>query len=388
MRWILTLVVVFAMPGAARTFAQDKAPQDLVGHVFLPDGKPAAGVAVSDTWEFVSGEMRAKAGFSFWSPEERLTDVNGVFRAKIRNTATSLVIIAIDSGRKLGATTLVKNEDYGKSIELRLEPLAAFRARIDMSALIAVPPFPPPTTAEGNPFSVQITSSLPRAWPGSGIRIAGDISSLALELPRGDYRLLLFGRNVYLEPPEITLRDAALDLGTIKPEMEKLARFIGKPPPPLTITEARGVPPRTKLSEYRGKVVVVEFWGIGCGICVAGSLPHLMRYVESNAAARDNLVILAFHDPSIGSLAMLDEHLPGLQDKHWKSRPLPFPILLDETGQTVKDWGIWGYPTSVVIDQKGEVVMVTHNQPDVERALDFLLARGSASAPPTSRNAK
>ena len=56
------------------------------------------------------------------------------------------------------------------------------------------------------------------------------------------------------------------------------------------------------------------------------------------------------------NLAELDEKLAPIKKKQWKGRDLPFPVLLDSTGQTVKEWGIRFWPTSILINPEGVLV--------------------------------
>jgi hypothetical protein len=85
-------------------------------------------------------------------------------------------------------------------------------------------------------------------------------------------------------------------------------------------------------------------------------LPGLIDLYESHAADRDKFVILAFHDQSAKDLAELDKHLPKLRQQFWRGRDLPFPILLDGTGKTIKDYGISGFPTTLLIDPEGKLI--------------------------------
>ena len=45
----------------------------------------------------------------------------------------------------------------------------------------------------------------------------------------------------------------------------------------------------------------------------------------------------------------------GIIEKVWK-KDLPFPVLLDASGKTIKRWGISAYPTLVLIDPEGNLV--------------------------------
>jgi len=83
-----------------------------------------------------------------------------------------------------------------------------------------------------------------------------------------------------------------------------------------------------------------------------------MDFAEDHAADRDKFVILTIHDPQATDFAMLDEKLKPIIRRQWRGRSLPFPILLDTTGETVKDYGVVHWPTVVLLDPEGRVVDV------------------------------
>jgi hypothetical protein len=85
-------------------------------------------------------------------------------------------------------------------------------------------------------------------------------------------------------------------------------------------------------------------------------LPALIKFYEEHAAQRDDFEILAFHDAKVKSFAELDPKLEPLIQGPWQGKSLPFPILLDASGKTIKDWGVFGFPTTVLIDPDGHLV--------------------------------
>jgi hypothetical protein len=85
-------------------------------------------------------------------------------------------------------------------------------------------------------------------------------------------------------------------------------------------------------------------------------LPGLIDLYESHKDHRDKFEILAFHDGTVKDFAELDKKLERPRQLYWGGRDLPFPILLDATGQTIKDWGIRAFPTTVLIDPDGKLV--------------------------------
>lgn len=71
---------------------------------------------------------------------------------------------------------------------------------------------------------------------------------------------------------------------------------------------------------------------------------------------RDRFQIVAFHDDQVGDFTELDEKLRPIIEDTWKGRELPFPILLDPSGETLKTYGVRSFPTVVLIDPEGIVV--------------------------------
>ena len=89
---------------------------------------------------------------------------------------------------------------------------------------------------------------------------------------------------------------------------------------------------------------------------MSGSLPRLTELYERHEADRDRFEVVAFHDASAKSFLELDEKLKPIIEKWWQGKSLPFPILLDASGATVKSFGIQGYPTVLLIDPEGRIV--------------------------------
>ena len=81
-----------------------------------------------------------------------------------------------------------------------------------------------------------------------------------------------------------------------------------------------------------------------------------MEFYEKHKADRDRFEVLAFHDAKAKNFEELDEKLKPIIEKHWKGKSLPFPILLDASGETVKNFGIQAFPTVILIDPEGHLV--------------------------------
>jgi hypothetical protein len=80
-----------------------------------------------------------------------------------------------------------------------------------------------------------------------------------------------------------------------------------------------------------------------------------MEFHEKNPELRDKYEVVTFHGAGAKNYEELLPHLRQLETEVWK-KAFPFPILLDSHERTTKEWGIFAYPTVVLIDPEGRVV--------------------------------
>lgn len=97
-----------------------------------------------------------------------------------------------------------------------------------------------------------------------------------------------------------------------------------------------------RLSDYRGKVVFLNFWATWCKPCKEEmpSMEVLYRTYKD-----DGLVVLAV---SIDRVTTKDDIPPFV-----KSMDLSFPVLVDSWGQTDKRYKLMGVPETYIIDRDG-----------------------------------
>lgn len=101
-----------------------------------------------------------------------------------------------------------------------------------------------------------------------------------------------------------------------------------------------------KLSDYKGKRVLLNFWATWCPPC-REEMPAFQKYHEE-LAEKNNAAILAVNvtDQDFG-METIGEFVDYYE--------LTFPILLDETGDVSKDYEILAIPTTFIIDENGQV---------------------------------
>ncbi len=75
-------------------------------------------------------------------------------------------------------------------------------------------------------------------------------------------------------------------------------------------------------------------------------MPLLGGFTRAHKKERGRFEILGFHDATVASFEVLDAKMKN---------SLPYPVLLDPTGETLRSFGIDEYPTIVLIDPEGKV---------------------------------
>jgi len=123
---------------------------------------------------------------------------------------------------------------------------------------------------------------------------------------------------------------------------EGLTPVAGKPQAPdFRLTDADGNSHR--LADYRGKVVIVNFWATWCPPCRA-EMPSMQRAWEQLQS--EGITMLAIN---VGE----DEDTIFQFTANY---PVEFPLLMDLDSKVTGKWPLRGLPTTFVVDPQGRLV--------------------------------
>ena len=115
---------------------------------------------------------------------------------------------------------------------------------------------------------------------------------------------------------------------------------VGKPLGDFSLSDINGQ--TVHLSDYRGKVVLVNAWATWCPPCKA-EMPDLNAYYQAHQANGFMLLAINAGDPASDAAAFASQ------------KGLAFPVLLDPNTRLLNSLGIHSFPTSILVGTDGVV---------------------------------
>jgi thiol-disulfide isomerase/thioredoxin len=195
--------------------------------------------------------------------------------------------------------------------------------------------------------------------------------------PAGEFTLEAYGfyahqveRTIVVKPGQRELTVEAIDLPA-----KRWALLQGMPAPELAGVAGWKNGSPVKLTDLKGRCVILDFWGYWCGSCVH-RMPDLFKLYDKYHDL--GLEIVGIHidlgndeKEPIDSADKLDEKLSTIRKNVWKGRDVPYPVALiagksvpfgpaglarEARCQVSADYGVTHYPTLFLIDREGKVV--------------------------------
>jgi thiol-disulfide isomerase/thioredoxin len=154
------------------------------------------------------------------------------------------------------------------------------------------------------------------------------------------------------------------------PEAALVPKEQRTPAPKLVFSDIPGA--RRHLLQFKGKIVVVNFWATWCVPCKT----EMPEFVQAYAAYRDRGVefVGAANEPR-SAKAKVREFIQGMQ--------IEFPVWLEASEDHLKALGVGpGIPSTVIVDAQGRIaarITGTTDGAQLRDLLDRLLSEKASS---------
>jgi thiol-disulfide isomerase/thioredoxin len=99
-----------------------------------------------------------------------------------------------------------------------------------------------------------------------------------------------------------------------------------------------------KLSDYKGKVVLIDFWASWCPPC-REEMPELIKFYKAHKNDKFEIIAVNIDNDSKNMQSFLDKLFPKPE----------FPILADNEKQIPELFNIEAMPTTIFIDKQGNI---------------------------------
>ena len=298
------------------------------------------------------------------------TDAEGRFSIEITWPGDSKLHFA-SADYTLQAIRPLKDGELDRPIEVTLKPTRLVRARV-----IEVPKDDTQAYLNWAISTVDSAGKIADGWqkwmlPNPNANDPAHVKRhLEVRLPAGKYKVEFRSESVlqvfdFEVPPGV----GTYDMPDFTLPALASVRMKGGAAAEIDATDLDGKP--VKLADYRGKVVVLDFWATWCGPCI-GAMPKLAALKER---FKDKpLVILALHDNSVPSADAFKAAFAPIRDGFLNGKDLPFPVLLDRppvgksprayanevgtkgSGHSADTYEVYVWPSTFVIDPNGILV--------------------------------
>ncbi len=115
----------------------------------------------------------------------------------------------------------------------------------------------------------------------------------------------------------------------------------GRPPAPeLDLLDLEGV--RHRMGNYRGRVVIVNFWATWCPPC-REEMPSMQRAYEKLREEGMEMLAVNIGEDEDTIFAFTADY------------PVEFPLLMDVDSTTIQSWPVKALPTTFVVDPQGRL---------------------------------
>lgn len=121
-----------------------------------------------------------------------------------------------------------------------------------------------------------------------------------------------------------------------------------------------------QLSDYQGKTVFLNFWATWCPPCNR-EMPDIEELYQTYGLNKEEVIVLGVARPDIGGEGSREDITKFLEDGGYT-----FPVVFDESGEVMYYYQITAFPTTFIINPKGEVSLYIPGALDLTTMVELI----------------
>ena len=119
--------------------------------------------------------------------------------------------------------------------------------------------------------------------------------------------------------------------------------------PAFTLSDVQGQ--SHNLSDYRGNVVLLQFWATYCTPC-RKEMPTMNNLIKRMDGKPFKIVTVNMAEDKQSVEQFLDQV------------PVDFPVLMDKDGQVLGQWKVFAAPANFILDKQGNILYTLYGAID------------------------
>jgi thiol-disulfide isomerase/thioredoxin len=239
-----------------------------------------------------------------------------------------------------------------------------------------------------NPGLVAAYTNLASSYIGRNARNEPDLALAALDSAKSVLGEVSSEDRLVKQSVEMFLKNSQNMERTIQ-GAKRLLSMIGQPAPEIDPMEWVNGEPLSKLSDLKGRVVLIDFWAVWCGPCIA-TFPHL-KHLDQEYSDKGLTILGVTRQYNMkwdeakdnyvrgDSPVELEEEMGMLEKFIAKHQLTHRTMVTPEKSEMQSQYAVTGIPHAVLIDKQGLVRLVkvgsgSQNAEEIESTIKKLLA--------------